>query len=109
MEQEIPTKESLKDPVTNVRLGIEYLNRLMVSFNQNMVYALAAYNAGPAKVRQWVALRSNMHPLEFIESIPFTETRNYVKKILRNYAIYLTLYDDQKINRFNKNFTVNSN
>jgi len=101
MGQEIPDKESLKDPVTNMRLGIEYLNRLLVSFNQNMVYALAAYNSGPTKVRQWVALRSNMHPLEFIESIPFTETRNYVKKILRNYAIYLTLYDDRKMDRFN--------
>ena len=85
------------------------MHRLLVSFNQNMVYALAAYNAGPTKVRQWVALRSNMHPLEFIESIPFTETRNYVKKILRNYAIYLILYDDQKMDRFKKIFTVNSN
>ncbi len=109
LKQEVPTKETLKDPVTNVRLGVEYLHRLLVSFNQNMVYALAAYNAGPTKVRQWVALRSNMHPLEFIESIPFTETRNYVKKILRNYAIYLILYDDQKMDRFKKIFTVNSN
>jgi hypothetical protein len=99
-----PSKENLKDPVVNVRLGVEYLNSLLVSFNQNMVYALAAYNAGPTKVRQWVALRSDMTPLEFIESIPFSETRNYVKKILRNYAIYLSLYDDQNMNRFKKIF-----
>lgn len=104
LKQKIPTVDNLKEPVTNIKLGIEYLNRLMVSFNQNLVYALAAYNAGPTKVRQWVALRSNMHPLEFIESIPFTETRNYVKKILRNYAIYLTLYDEQNLDRFKKNF-----
>jgi len=109
LNQDIPSKESLKDPVVNVQLGIEYLNRLLVSFNQNMVYALAAYNAGPTKVRQWVALRSNMPPLEFIESIPYTETRNYVKKILRNYAIYLTLYDDHKMDRFNKIFKIHSN
>lgn len=109
LEQGIPTVEHLKDPVTNVRLGVEYLNRLLVSFNQNMVYALAAYNAGPTKVGQWVALRSTLPPLEFIESIPFTETRNYVKKILRNYAIYLTLYDAQKMDRFNRIFLVNSN
>jgi soluble lytic murein transglycosylase len=107
--QETPNRENLKDPVINVRLGIEYLNRLLVSFNQNMVYALAAYNAGPTKVQQWVALRSNMSPLEFIESIPYTETRNYVKKILRNYAIYLTLYDDQKMTRFKDIFTDKSN
>jgi TolA-binding protein len=109
LKQDVPSKENLKDPIVNVRLGIEYLNRLLVSFNQNMVYALAAYNAGPTKVRRWVALRSNMPPLEFIESIPYTETRNYVKKILRNYAIYLTLYDDQKMDRFNEIFKVNSN
>ena len=109
LKQDSPSKENLKDPIVNVRLGIEYLNRLLVSFNQNMVYALAAYNAGPTKVRQWVALRSNMPPLEFIESIPYTETRNYVKRILRNYAIYLTLYDDQKMDRFNEIFKVNSN
>ncbi len=107
--QGIPGKEILKKPIVNVQLGIEYLSHLLVSFNQNMVYALAAYNAGPTKVRQWVALRSKMPPLEFIESIPYTETRNYVKKILRNYAIYLTLYDDQKMNRFNDIFKVNSN
>ena len=109
LNQDVPGKENLKDPVVNVQLGIEYLNRLLVSFNQNLVYALAAYNAGPTKVRQWVALRSNMPPLEFIESIPYTETRNYVKKILRNYAIYLTLYDDQKMDRFIKILKVNSN
>lgn len=104
--QGTPSKENLMNPVVNVQLGIEYLNHLLVSFNQNMVYALAAYNAGPTKVRQWVALRSNMHPLEFIESIPYTETRNYVKKILRNYAIYLSLYDDQKMDRLKEIFSV---
>lgn len=101
-----PSKENLKDPDFNVRLGIEYLNSLLVSFNQNMVYALAAYNAGPTKIRQWVALRSDMTHLEFIESIPYSETRNYVKKILRNYAIYLSLYDEQNMNRFKEIFVL---
>ncbi len=109
LEKKTPTVESLKDPVTNVQLGIEYLNSLMVSFNQNMVYALAAYNAGPTKVRQWVALNSDKGPIEFIESIPYTETRKYVKKILRNYAIYLTLYDEKNLVRFKNILMVNSN
>jgi soluble lytic murein transglycosylase-like protein/outer membrane protein assembly factor BamD (BamD/ComL family) len=107
--KEIPTEEQLKDPSKNVRFGIDYLNYLMVSFNQNIVYALAAYNAGPTKVKQWATLRSNLDPLEFIESIPYTETRNYVKKVLRNYAIYLTLYEDQKSDRVKKILTSNSN
>jgi soluble lytic murein transglycosylase-like protein/TolA-binding protein len=101
-----PSTENLKNPDFNVRLGIEYLNSLLVSFNQNMVYALAAYNAGPTKIRQWVALRSDMTHLEFIESIPYSETRNYVKKILRNYAIYLSLYDEQNMNRFKEIFVL---
>lgn len=107
--KEIPTEEQLKDPSNNVRLGIDYLNYLMVSFNQNIVYALAAYNAGPTKVKQWTTLHSNLHPLEFIETIPYTETRNYVKKVLRNYSIYLTLYEDQKFGRIKELLKSNSN
>ena len=107
--QEAPSEDQLKEPATNVQLGIDYLNHLMVSFNQNLVYALAAYNAGPTKVKQWVALRSNLTALEFIESIPYNETRGYVKKVLRNYAIYLTLYEDEKMDRFKKILSVSYN
>lgn len=107
--REVPTEERLKNPAANIRLGIDYLNHLMVSFNQNMVYALAAYNAGPTKVKQWVALRANLLPLEFIESIPYNETRDYVKKVLRNYAVYLTLYEDRKTNRFKEILSIRYN
>ncbi len=109
LRHEIPSEESLKDPETNLRLGIDYLNYLMDSFNQNMVYALAGYNAGPNKVQEWVTLRPNLYPLEFIESIPYTETRNYVKKVLRNYAIYLALYGDQNFNRLKEILTISYN
>ncbi|GJL78256.1 MAG: hypothetical protein NPINA01_12450 [Nitrospinaceae bacterium] len=109
LKQKTPSEEDLKNPVTNVRLGIDYLNYLMGSFNNNMVYALAAYNAGPTKVKQWMTLRPNLHPLEFVDSIPYSETRNYVKKVLRNYAIYLTLYEGQEIARFKEILTIQTN
>ena len=109
LKHEIPTEEMLKNPATNIRLGIDYLNYLMETFNQNRVYALASYNAGPNKVREWIALRPNLHPLEFIESIPYMETRNYVKKVLRNYAIYLALYGEDDFKKLKDILTISYN
>ncbi len=87
-----PTEEDLQNPATNIELGTDYLNSLLGTFGGNLVHALAAYNAGPRKVRSWLNIRKALGPLEFIESIPYNETRNYVKQILRNYAIYQALY-----------------
>ena len=95
-----PTQEDLKQPQVNIRLGVKYLDQLLKKFGDNIIYALAAYNAGPKKVRSWTAQRSGLSPLEFIESIPFIETRNYVKKILRNYVIYKSLYENKSFTRF---------
>ncbi|MFQ5449912.1 MAG: transglycosylase SLT domain-containing protein [Nitrospinaceae bacterium] len=106
LEQEVPTPEQLKAPEVNIQLGIDYLNELLKSFGGNRVHALAAYNAGPNKVRQWISYRSNLYPLEFIESIPYTETRHYVKKVLRNYAIYLALYGDPEGKRIKELLTI---
>jgi soluble lytic murein transglycosylase len=68
------------------------LSHLLEQFDQNIIFALAAYNAGPHRVESWKVIRKDLEPLEFMESIPFFETRAYVKKVLRNYAIYLALY-----------------
>jgi len=87
-----PTAEELQNPATNIELGTDYLNSLLETFDGNFVHALAAYNAGPRKVKSWLRIRADLGPLEFIESIPYNETRNYVKQILRNYAIYQALY-----------------
>lgn len=106
MGQEGPTIEELKNPEINIRLGISYLNHLLSLFNGNVVFALAGYNAGPAKVNDWVALRSHLSPLEFIESIPYQETRDYVKKVIRNYYIYTVLYRDKKIHDLNEILTI---
>lgn len=78
----------LHDPETNIRLGLQYLKTLLQRYDGRLYLALAAYNAGPHRVDRW----RNDFPLadeeEFIEMIPFTETRTYVKNILRNYFFY---------------------
>jgi len=56
------------------------------------VRTLAAYNAGPARVADWLAWANYREPAEFVENIPFTETRDYVQAVLRNAEIYRRLY-----------------
>jgi len=93
------TVENLKDYRTNVRFGIFYLSGLMNEFGGEKVYALCGYNAGPGNARKWIKNREpDMEMDEFIESIPFSETRAYVKRILNTESIYRAVYegDDSK-------------
>ncbi|MBI4389475.1 MAG: transglycosylase SLT domain-containing protein, partial [Nitrospinae bacterium] len=106
LERDAPTAENLKDPNINIQLGVDYLNSLLNAFDGNLVHALAAYNAGPRKVREWIALRSGFDPLQFIESIPYNETREYVKSVIRNYYVYLALYKDREIADLNELLTI---
>lgn len=106
MDQQSPSIDELKDPETNIRLGISYLSHLLSKFNGNVVFALAGYNAGPNKVSEWVGLRSQFTPLEFIESIPYQETRDYVKKVIRNFIIYSVLYRDKETVDLNEILTI---
>jgi peptidoglycan lytic transglycosylase len=80
--------QQLYDPAYNVRLGCAYLRGLLKRFNGNVPEALAAYNAGPTRASQWVSDYSFRDPQEFVESIPFQETRVYVKAVLKDRAIY---------------------
>lgn len=78
----------LLDPATNIRLGTRYLKQLLDHFGGVPEYALAAYNAGDSRVEDWQAAGPYSGIDEFIESIPFTQTREYVQAILRNVEIY---------------------
>jgi soluble lytic murein transglycosylase len=82
----------LFDPPLNVRLGTQYLSRLADTHRGNLILALAAYNAGPGRVRQWLKELSTADWDEFIERLPFEETRLYVKSVLRNHGVYQQLY-----------------
>ena len=86
-------KKKLSEPSYNLQLGSAFLHRLISSYNGSYVMALAAYNAGPGRVRQWVAQfgdprDKNVDPIDWIERIPFKETREYVLKIMESAQVY---------------------
>ncbi|WP_170937382.1 MULTISPECIES: lytic transglycosylase domain-containing protein [Rhodomicrobium] len=81
------------DPAYNVSLGAAFLQQLISSYDGSYIMALAGYNAGPGRVRQWVAAfgdprSKTVDPIDWIERIPFTETREYVHKILESAQVY---------------------
>jgi soluble lytic murein transglycosylase len=78
----------LLDPETNIKLGTRYLHQLLEKFGGVQEYALAAYNAGDGRVVDWEAAGPYRGMDEFVESIPFTQTREYVEAILRNEEMY---------------------
>jgi len=78
----------LLDPATNIRLGTRYLRHMMEHFGGVTEYALAAYNAGDERVVDWESAGPYHGIDEFVESIPFTQTREYVQAILRNQETY---------------------
>ena len=86
------TRDRLFEPCYNIRLGSWYLRHLADKFGNNLVYVIAAYNAGPEVVSKWMQQARDKEQDEFVESIPYIETRNYVKKVLRSYQEYKRIY-----------------
>ncbi len=84
-------KSNLFNVEKNVSAGTKYLAQLMKRYDGNMVYALAAYNAGFGNVDKWITRYQTKDPLVFMDTIPFQETREYVSSILRNYYWYKSL------------------
>ena len=78
-------------PGVNLQLGTRYFKAMVDKFG-SFEYALAAYNAGSDRVEDWLSAGKYRDPQEFVESIPFTETREYVQAILRNASVYRQLY-----------------
>jgi soluble lytic murein transglycosylase len=87
----VPTAAALERPETNIQLGTAHLADL-IREQGRLSLALAAYNAGKPAVLRWLARYGFADEVEFIEEIPYTETRNYVKRVLSNYERYRTLY-----------------
>jgi soluble lytic murein transglycosylase len=79
---------TLTDSTSNIRLGTAYLGKMFDRFGKNRVLATAAYNAGPHRVQKWLADRSNFDARIWIENIPYLETRNYVRRVLVDEAIF---------------------
>ena len=85
----------LLNPATNLQLGTRNLKSVLDRFGGQPEYALAAYNAGDVPVRQWMANGDYKDIAEFVESIPYTETREYVQAIMRNREMYRALYSNK--------------
>jgi soluble lytic murein transglycosylase len=82
----------LYTPAVNLELGTRYFRGMVDRFGGSFEYALAAYNAGSDRVEEWLGQGKYRDPQEFVESIPFTETREYVQAIMRNAGVYRQLY-----------------
>jgi soluble lytic murein transglycosylase len=86
---------SLLNPSINIPLGTQYLRSQLDHWGGNWAETLAAYNAGPGRVKQWLTWANYREPAEFVESIPFNETRDYVQAVLRNADMYRTIYGER--------------
>jgi soluble lytic murein transglycosylase len=89
------SKRALFRPATNVRLGARYFRGLLARFDHDVELALAAYNAGPERVDDWSRRYTVSDRVLFLDLIPYSETRNYVALIVRNYVWYKYLYGDE--------------
>lgn len=82
-----------EDPDYNILLGTAHLSRLMENYGNNLILTAVAYNAGPGRVPQWIAANGDprmpgVDVVEWIEKIPFSETRNYVQRVVENAMVY---------------------
>jgi tRNA dimethylallyltransferase len=85
--------DALFNPDLNIRLGVKYVSQLNKRFNRNGMHILISYNAGPHVLKKWLKRFGHYSDQDvFIESIPYPETRRYVKHVLRNLGIYKALY-----------------
>jgi soluble lytic murein transglycosylase len=85
---------SLKDPAVAIKIGSKYLERMANNFHSSIPLIAAAYNAGPHRVQNWIYNFGYLEMDEWIEHIPYNETRLYVKRVTSNYFAYLNLYGD---------------
>ncbi|MGQ0503864.1 MAG: transglycosylase SLT domain-containing protein, partial [Myxococcaceae bacterium] len=81
-------QSSLFDPMQNIRIGSAYLGQLLSRWEGNKAFAVASYNAGPSAVRRWITASPDSAMDEWVEEIPVSETRKYVKRVLGSYDAY---------------------
>jgi soluble lytic murein transglycosylase len=86
------SSRSLFQPSVNLKIGASVLRSMLDDHGGRIEETLAAYNAGPNRAVEWLAWNHYREPAEFVESIPFTETRDYVQAVLRNADLYRRLY-----------------
>ena len=87
------TEKDLFEPELNINIGLKYFTYLLNQYNNNYPLAIIAYNAGIGNVDNWIKNGIIKEDGTDIENVPFKETNNYVRKILRDYKIYKEVYD----------------
>lgn len=91
--------DQLADPRTNILLGSTFFSKVLKSYEGHIPLTIMAYNAGPGNVNKWLRSRGHLPLDEFIEEIPFSETRGYVKRVLRSTQIYGSLLKEPQLTR----------
>ena len=86
-------KRLQSDPVYNVQMGAAELGELLDGYHGSLILTFAGYNAGRGRVREWIARYGDprdpkIDPIDWVERIPFSETRNYVERVLENLEVY---------------------
>ena len=94
------------DPEYNINLGSHYIAGLILEYDGSYPFAIAAYNAGPKRVKYWKRLNKNPQKnqidyVDWIELIKFKETRNYVQRVLENYNVYRFIVEKRPIKMLN--------
>jgi soluble lytic murein transglycosylase len=92
VEKDATDPQRLFQPELNIRVGTRHLKDLIDRYRGNLVSTIASYNAGAGTVDRWLKEFGTMEESEFIENIPYAETRDYVKKVLAGREIYRRLY-----------------
>jgi len=83
----------INEPSYNTQLGVAYLGKLIGDLRGSYILTFAAYNAGPSRVKEWIEKFGDprdpgVDPVDWVERIPFTETRNYVMRVMENLQVY---------------------
>ena len=84
---------NVEDPSDNIRMGVWYLDYTHETYNDNSLFAVASYNAGPNAVAGWIDRFGFTDEDVFVEQIPYPETKGYVESVFSNYWNYLRLYN----------------
>lgn len=94
-------KDKMVDPSFNAQLGAAHLGELLANYRNSYILTFVAYNAGPRRVREWIEAYGDprdpaVDPVDWVERIPFTETRNYVQRVTENLEIYRLRFGDTR-------------
>jgi soluble lytic murein transglycosylase len=97
-------KRLITNPGYNLKLGRHYIEGLLDDFNGSYIMAIAGYNAGTSRVRRWAKMfgdprRKDVNAINWVEMIPFDETRNYVQRVLENLQVYRARLSEPRVSK----------